>query len=169
MSKFKSANGSLLYKPLFLEFSRDEDKDRVLYTIKDEDVSPEIISLKRRYLEQNDISEYTFASLYFKDYNHWDQLTKFYWFAPIVDKWRKELEVKIRSEALLRLVKISQSDSPQSAQVNKYLAEGKWKMKPQKDKKYPKSKKEKDGLLSMMDDISFNVDKDFDRLIKKGN
>lgn len=162
MNKFKSNNGSLLFKPLFLEFSRDEERDRVLYTIKDEDVSPQIKSLKKLYLEQEDLSEYTFASLYFNDYNHWERLTKFYWFAPVVDKWRRELEVKIRSEALRKLVEIAKGNSPQAAAVNRYLAEGKWKDKPKKDKVYPKSKKEKDSL-GLVD----NIDDDFDRLISK--
>lgn len=171
-SIFKALNGNLLFKPLILEFSRDEDRDRVLYTLKDEDVSPTIRSLKRLYMEQDDISEYTFATLYFYNFDHWERLTHLYWFTPFITKWRRELEVKIRSKALSKLVEISKGDSNQAAAVNKYLLEGKWKDKQGniKPKKFATSKKELDSSL----ELPTGIDKDYDRLISslsssKGN
>lgn len=125
-SKFKGYN-SLLFKPLLLEFTRDDDKSRVLYTLQPED--NEYPSLRRLYLEERDLSEYTFAMKYFYNYTHWERLCNMEWFKPYVESWRRELEAYYQSLALSRLTELATLPNPQQANALKYLLEGKWKRK----------------------------------------
>jgi hypothetical protein len=103
-----------------------EGKDKVKYTLKDFDHQG-YPSLYRLYLEVSDPTEYTFATKHFYNYDHWMKVSQTRWMAPLVSKWRTELELKIRSAALARLIAEGKATtSKNSFQANKYLLEKGW-------------------------------------------
>jgi hypothetical protein len=77
-------------------------------------------------MELADPLEFRFANTYLDGYEHWTMLCNCTWFKPIVARWRNELELKIRSEALLRLEQDAVSGSRSSAQSNRFLLDRGW-------------------------------------------
>lgn len=109
---------------LFLESKYDETAP---YTLSDADktykgkVYP---SLYKLYIQMADITEYNFANTYLESYQHWDALCGEEFFKPVVARWRKELELKVKSGALLEIIAQSASDDPRKRlEAAKYLYE----------------------------------------------
>ncbi len=117
-SKFKNSSGVLLTRSLFLETSAN--RENVLYTLRDDETRG-YPSLRRLYLEVSDPTEYQFALQYFENYQHWESLTEASWFKPYVSAWRKELDLKLRAEELLRIRGIASGNGKDSLQASKYL------------------------------------------------
>ena len=69
------------------------------FTLKEED-DGKIKSLKGVYLSCADITEYKFAKQVFNSFNHWEVLLKAAPFRAEVENWRKELNLRLRSEAI---------------------------------------------------------------------
>lgn len=124
-SPYKNSNGVLYTKALFIEHSYS-DPSRTLYTLGNEDHPKGYISLYKKYLEADDPTEWAFANLYFDSWEHWELITKCSWFKPIVTSWRKQLELKILSEALARLRSEAKSSTRDAFAANKFLIEKKW-------------------------------------------
>lgn len=100
-SKFKNSNGQLYTKRIFFETCGViNDRDCVLYTLKDQDHEWEgntYISLYKRYLELEDITEFQFANEYFDSYEHFRLLCQLEWFLDHVTRWRRELRLKLKN------------------------------------------------------------------------
>lgn len=58
-----------------------------------------IPSIHRLYVEEEDVSEYRFATKYFYNYAHWELIKSRDWFVPHYNAMRKELEAKLESRA----------------------------------------------------------------------
>lgn len=120
----KTSVGVPLTQGLFLEIGY---KDYAVYTLKDED---HIIdgktypSLKRLYLEMEDVGEYEFANTYLLGWQHWLRLCANKAVAAHVQVWREELEIKLRSKALKEIIKKSKIETGINAA--KFLAEKGW-------------------------------------------
>lgn len=127
MNKFKNASGAYLTLNLFYETSLD--KSQVVYTLKDRDHAG-YPSLYLAYMDTNDPTEYRFAKTYLDGWAHWERINKASWFQDYVIPWRKELELRTRSEALMRIREKSLSEDKEAFQANKYLLNGQWKDKP---------------------------------------
>lgn len=98
-----------------------------IYTLKERDkefqgkIYP---SLYRLYVEMADVTEYNFANKYLESYQHWDALCQEEFFKPYIARWRKELELKVKSTALLEIIAQSVSDDPRKRlEAAKYLYE----------------------------------------------
>ena len=128
-SPFRTANNKYRLSALFLE--RPGSDGLALYSLKNKDVG-DIPSLYRLYMEAEDPLEFTFANTYFEGWEHWSLLCSSDWFKPYIAAWRRELELKIKSEALARLRKDAAGGSKSSAMSNRYLLDGGWKDKPAK-------------------------------------
>jgi hypothetical protein len=102
-NKFKNSNGQLYTKRLFFETTGlANDRDTVLYTLKDEDHTVEdkvYVSLYKRYLDLEDLTEFTFANTYFDSYEHFRILCQAEWFLDHVQRWRRELQLKLKGRA----------------------------------------------------------------------
>jgi hypothetical protein len=129
-SQAKSPQGNWLTRALFFE-ETDADKSSVVYTLKDEDHEG-FPSLYILYMDMGDIFEYEFANTYLYSWSHWEALTQCSWFKPIVQRWRKELELKIRSQAFRSVQADAAKESRTSNSSNKYLLERGWLDKPTK-------------------------------------
>lgn len=116
--------GRYLTLALFLEIDYDKD---ALFTLKGYDhtydgkVYP---SLKRLYLETADPTEYEFATKYLADWDHWQKICMNKVLATHIEKWRVELELKLRSEGVQRIIRSARSKGNWLAA--KFLAEKGW-------------------------------------------
>lgn len=126
MNQFKNASGAYLTLALFYETSLD--KTQVVYTLKDRDHAG-YPSLYRLYMAANDPTEYSFATRHLDGWAHWERISKAPWFREYVTAWRKELELRTRSEALVRVRDVAASEGKEAFQANKYLLNGQWKDK----------------------------------------
>lgn len=112
---------------LFLEIGYDADV--AVYTLKEIDhpyqgqVFP---SIKRLYLEMEDVTEYDFANEYFLNWNHWQRICENKRIRKDIDQWREELELKLRSRAVRSMIK---SASSGNYQASKWLADREWKQR----------------------------------------
>lgn len=126
ISKYTNTGGKLRTLSLFWEMaSFNSDKSECLYTLRGEDTYG-LPSLKRLYLEESDPTEYAFANKHLASWDHWQALISANWFQPHIARWRIELDLKLRADALGRLRTEAASGSKNSYQANKFLAEGGW-------------------------------------------
>lgn len=161
-NKFRSTIGSRYLKGLFFE-TTGADKGTVLYTLKDEDHNS-YPSLYRLYLEMEDLTEYEFANTYMDGWEHWTMLCACSWFQPYVARWRTELSLKVKAQALRAIREEAESDnSKNSYQANKFLLEGGWKDKdtgkqtgrgrPKKDTSEQEAILDKESKLQVKQDL----------------
>lgn len=82
--------------------------------------------LRQEYLEARDPTEYLFVqkSSILEGWEHWKFVLKSPYCRPDIDKWREELEVKLRAEALAEIVKSSKGEK--GFQAAKFLLERGW-------------------------------------------
>lgn len=125
MTQYKNNSGQFLLKGLFKETSTHPNTPPA-YTLQEKDRG-DLKSLYLLYLQANDPLERNFAKAYLGGWNHWKKLTSSLWFKPIIERWREELDTKIRAEALINIRELAEtSDGNTKYQVNKFLLEGKW-------------------------------------------
>lgn len=83
--------------------------------------------MKEKYFESGDPSGYILSQEYLGGWSHLQKLRELDWFNAYWDKWEKELEVKIRAEALVRLYNVSKDkDSNKYVDMNKFFLEKGW-------------------------------------------
>lgn len=129
-NKFKP-NGIWLTRGLFLETSY-MDQSSVLFTLKDEDDSVRNLpSLYKLYMACEDLTEYDFATTHLGGWDHWQQIVTSAFFKPYITKWRKEMEIKIKSQALKALREEAASGGKSSFAANKFLVEKGWIERPE--------------------------------------
>lgn len=124
-SKLKDTSGRPLTQSLFLEVNYT---DYAVYTLKDEDYEYKgklYPSLKRLYLNEEDPSEYMFASKYLLGWQHWKRLCENKIIKKHVEEWREELELKLKSRAVKDMINLCGSENG-SFQAAKWLAEKGW-------------------------------------------
>ena len=123
-SVLKSTNGIPLTQSLFLEIGYT---DYAVYTLKDEDYEYKgkiYPSLKKLFIEMEDVGEYLFASEYLLGWDHWQRLCANKQVAEHIDKWRYELELKLRSQAIIQIKQKSKLENGINAA--KWIAEKGW-------------------------------------------
>ena len=124
-TKFKDSGGRPITQALFLEIGYT---DNAFYTLKDDDYKYKgsiYPSLKRLYLEHEDVTEYDFATTYLLGWSHWQRMCNNKQIRKHIDEWRYELELKLRS-AGLRAIIDSALDEEGGFQAQKYLADKGW-------------------------------------------
>lgn len=166
MINFKDDLGRKLTKALFWE--KSDDKSQVLYTLADEDRG-DIPSLYRLYMELGDLTEWEFATKYFYNWEHWKQLCSISWFIPHIARWREELDLKTKADALKRIrQEASDPKAKNTFSANKVLIDRSWeKSKPKAPKRRPgaPSKEEVLGELKKEVQDKKDLDTDFQRIM----
>ena len=125
-TKLKDTIGN--FRTMSLFFETNNTNYEALYSLKDYDheVDGKVYpSLKKIYLQFDDPTEWEFVEAVFGNWRHWERICNNKLISPYIDQWRKELEIKLRSQAIREMVK--QSSKKDSAA--KWLAEGQWKGK----------------------------------------
>lgn len=123
-SLFKDKSGKPCTQTLFLELKYDTDF--AVYSVKDQDYEYQgklYPSIKRLYLQMEDVTEYEFANKYFLGWNHWQRMCENKLIRKEIDEWREELEIKLRARAVQQM--IAQA-STGSYQASKWLADRGW-------------------------------------------
>jgi hypothetical protein len=163
MVGFRSPSGSRYLKGLFYE-ETGADKSTVVYTLKDQDHMG-FPSLYRLYMETDDPTEWKFANQHLDGWEHWEMLCRCSWFIPYVQRWRKELQLRIASHALARIMAESKTNSRDSFTANRYLLERGWMPKEANKGGRPS----KDSIRAAAHQIAsegLQVASDFDRLMR---
>ena len=82
-------------------------------------------SLKRIYMSYNHVPEYEydFAMNIFGDWDHWDRLSNHSSLKEVFARWREELDVRLKADAIREIIKVSQSESSSASQAARYIAE----------------------------------------------
>lgn len=117
--------GRPLTQSLFLEISYDPEV--AIYTTKDYDHEYEgkvFPSLKKLYLQMEDVVEYEFATTYLLGWKHWQRICNNKLFRDQVEEWRTELELKLRSQAIQDIINMTAEEK--SFQAAKWLADKGW-------------------------------------------
>lgn len=138
--RFKDVMGRYITQSLFFEHN---NSPLAVYTWKDADHEYEgktYYSLRRLYLECNDPTEYVFATKYLWGWDHWQRLLENKLIREQVDKWRDELEVKLRAEAVRHIIE----QGADSFTAAKWAADGNWNTKTTTRKTKAEIKREKD-------------------------
>jgi|JI10StandDraft_1071094.scaffolds.fasta_scaffold415416_3 hypothetical protein len=139
-NQFRSENNTRYTKGLFIETARSPES--VIYTLKDRDYKG-FPSLYRLYMEEQDDTEYLFATKYLEGWEHWEMLCLCTWFQPFVERWRKEMYL-LKTAELLKVIKVeaTSAEAKNRFQAAKYLLDREW------EQNVPSSKKKKRGRPS---------------------
>lgn len=85
--------------------------------------------LKEAYLVKEDPTEYFFAKEVFNDWDFWKDLRSYKGIAKEVEKWREELEVKLRAKSFIALLEEARDKkSRNSYDANKMIVREGWKL-----------------------------------------
>ena len=125
-SKFLDSSGKPLTQALFIEARYDEKF--AVYSLKDYDHEYKGVvypSLKKLYMEMEDVTEYEFATKYLLGWQHWKHLNNNNLLGPAFEDWREELELKVRSQAIRDIISSSAQESG-GFQAAKWLADKGW-------------------------------------------
>lgn len=126
-SEFKDSKGRWRTQSLFLEVNYHPD---AIYTMKNEDHHTGIPSFSRLYINIGDPTEYQQAGSLLGGWDHWQVLCSSKWFQDYIIPIREELEIKLRSEALIRVKEMMDSNTAsQALQAARWLADGSYKKK----------------------------------------
>lgn len=169
-TKFKNGSGQFLLKALFYEENEIENKDYILYTLKDDDYEVRgklLPSLAKLYLEMEDITEYEFAKKYLYSWEHWKLLSNSTFFKPYIQRWREELKLKLLYRALNKITQIAESDSKESFLALKYLVAESWKDKPRVLPKRGRPEKEPEAVDYK--NLNKVIEEDFSRIFGTDN
>lgn len=128
------------------------------------------VSLYRLYIETADPTEYAFAIRYLDGWEHWELLCQSQWFKPYVTRWRRELETKIRSQSLAKIIDLAHnSDSREAFQAQKFLLSGDWKTRDEAKRGRP-SKDEIKHEAERLARLESQVSQDYERItVSKGS
>jgi len=163
-TKFRNEQGVYFTKGLFFEQTLG-DKSSVVYTLKDQDHEG-FPSLYRLYMEAEDLTEWDFADEYLGGWGHWKQLCNCAWFKPYIERWREELELKIRGAALRRIKREAKSDSRNAYTANKFLVDAGW--RPKEENKNTKGRPTKEQVKRAANEMARSetqVDEDLERIL----
>jgi len=123
--KFVDSMGRPITQSLFIETSYDPEV--AVYSLKDYDFEYEGVlfpSLKRLYLQMEDVVEYEFATTYLLSWTQWQRICSNKLFKSNIEAWREELELKIRSQAVRDIIDMTADEK--SFQAAKWLADKGW-------------------------------------------
>ena len=156
-SKLIDAMGRPLTQGLFLEHNYDIEK--AVYTLKSEDYEYKGVvypSLRKRYMESDDPTEYSFVSQWLVDWKHWLRLCDNKAIREHIEEWRLEMEMKMRSAGVKEMIRNAKSGSPMAA---KWLYDKGWDLRsagrPSKDE----INKEKNILLRISEEYAADVER----------
>ena len=155
--EFRSEEGQWYTQSLFLETSY-EDTSRVLYTLKLRPFEYKGVtypSFHQTYLDIADPTEYSQACLMFGGWAHWQKILQSSRLMPYIQAARDELEIKLRSEGIRKMVALAKGDKA-SENAAKWLADKGWEPKgmgrPTKEKIAREAKKMQRIQSEVMED-----------------
>ena len=161
---FKLNNGRYITKSLFVELTipSKPEREMAVFTTDDEDRvidGKTYYSLKKFYLAMEDIHEYDFANTYLHGWKHWQAMCGSPVLAPMIQEWRDELEIKIRSSGFKRFATLAAEGNKDAI---KYMADKGW----EGTKRGRPSKAEVEKERKIQAGISKEYDEDYKRMLQ---
>ena len=164
---YRAGNGVYLLKSLFFETA--VDKSNCVYTLKNEDHTVDGVlypSLYRRYMAEKDVTEFIFANNHLAGWEHWEKLCRCEWFQDYLARWRKEVTLSVKSEALQKILQKSNSNAKDALMAQKFIVTGGWDTTPTKGRP---SKEDIKRAANEKAEESNRVNLDFQRIISGNN
>lgn len=158
-SKLQDSMGRPLTQSLFLETNYSE---YAVYTLKDDDYEYKgkfYPSLKKLFLQEEDPTEYAFATKHLLGWQHWKRLCDNKALLKHIEEWREELELKLRCQAVRDMQNLCASENGNYSAA-KFLADRGW----EKRAAGRPSKAEKERHLRVEDRINEEFSADIIRL-----
>ena len=162
----KDNQGRWICRLLFTEWNNPKVKEtwvEAYYTIQDYDIEG-YKSLYKIYMDMEDPTEFEFANACFGSYEQWTTLCSLTIFKPIVERWRKELALKLQARALRMMVEEAESGSRNAFSANKFLVEKGWVPK-ELGKRGRPSKEEIAKQANISSEEMDKITADYDRLV----
>lgn len=118
-------------KGLFYETTLPDERPEfgTSWTLKEKDLivgDKTYRSMKRIYLDMEDVTEYDFAVATLNSYKHWERLVESPIIRKHIDQWRKELNLKLKARAMKAIINAATVDEKSSFQAMKYLADNEY-------------------------------------------
>ena len=154
-NKFKDVLNRWRTQSLFIDTQQQWNQEEYppMYTLQSDDFEG-YPSMRRLYLEENDPTEYSVAAKYFGGWEHWLHMKSLAWFEKHRTRWAEELEIKMQSEAVHKLVELSK-DSKSAMSATNAIINKVWKEKtrgrPNKDE-VERQKRIAVGITKTLDD-----------------
>ena len=114
-SRVRDANGRMLTVGLFKELARPDVASTPIFSLDD---------WRRTYVRVCDPTEYETAMVLIGNWEHWLAIRSNRKLAAIMDEWRQEVEIKLRSRGVRDLISLAGSKNPGASGAAKFLAEG---------------------------------------------
>lgn len=125
------------------------------------------INARTTFIELQDPTGYKWAQKYLASWEHMERLLKAPWFVKEFEEWVAELEMKLKSEAIQKVIEIASQPGPQAYLAAKYIAAHDWKTR--LHGRGRPSKEELSGELKRAADIITREDEDAKRIGLKAN
>lgn len=77
-------------------------------------------------MDMMDVTEYEFGTTYFQSYQHWLDISSSTWFLPYLNRWRYELELKLKVRAFKEILHEANSGGKNAFAANKWLVDRGW-------------------------------------------
>lgn len=122
---FRDGVGNWSIKSLFYETSNTPHLP-YYFTTGYEDIEVEgrkLISLRKRFLDSNDITGYTIATEYLGGYQHWKEIKNSVSLGGRIKEWEEELEMKLRAMGIKQAI---DSASKGNFSASKFLVDRGW-------------------------------------------
>lgn len=173
---FKDSRGKWRTANLFVETCEDPAKYPPVYTLGDNDTSFTInapdpievgcVSIRRIYMDMEDVTEYKFATLLFGDWDHWLMLNESFVLKPYIENMRRDLDLKLRHKYLNQIQNIAYTGDGQIAlRATQYLLETTTNIKgAMAPKRGRPSKEEKEAALQREIKSVSEIESDMKRL-----
>lgn len=122
------AAGGWLTATLFLErwylLAESERGYKPLFSLTGRDG---YINARTTFIELQDPTGYKWSQKYLGSWEHMERLLKAPWFVKEFEEWVVELEMKLKSEAIQKVIEIASQPGPQAYLAAKYIAAHDWK------------------------------------------
>lgn len=142
--------------------SKAHDPEYCLFYMGREFSDDQYIALKEVYMQIADPTEYQFAMAVFGSMRHWNEISDLVWTRDRVAEWRKELEIKLRSEAIMGIIDLV--DDPETKETTKFQSL-KWLAQSEfAEKETASTKKKKIKEAKVKDAVVDTISSDFERL-----
>jgi len=103
------------FDPTFTFKENDHEYKGVIY-----------ISMRSLYMEMSDPTEYLFAQEVLGSWGHWQKLCNSALIREQIDKWREELEIKLRAESIRAIREVATTAGSKGTTAAKWIASAGW-------------------------------------------
>lgn len=160
-NKMKDEKGRYIVQGLFLEDRYNPDM--AIFTFDGEDKEYKgktFISLKKRFLEESDPTEYAFATKWCYDWKHWKRMCNNKVLIKHIEEWREELNLALAAEGVLTMIDLGTDGK--HYQAAKWLADNGW----SKNERGRPSKEQIEGEIQRRADEQSEWDEDNGRVLE---